>query len=144
MFLFDNTNLRIPFSLLKKNYSKRIRVVLGIDNTKYISIFDEIKLFTMEYKAHTDIRNNVIKDFVQTALNHKYWIYEPAGKRWHTPEEFAALYIGGNLQLKDGWQEKFRIMNPQKGLAAAEIMVQDLNAKRNAFQQKVIDYYQNK
>jgi len=32
-------------------------------------------------------------------------------------------------------------MNPQKGLAAAEILAQQLNAKKLAFQQKVIDYY---
>lgn len=81
-------------------------------------------------------------DFVRTALNHKYWIYQPQGKRWWTPEEFAAAYSTGTSTLPEDWMERYKIMNPQKGIAAANIMVKEVDDRRAAFIQRVLDYYQ--
>ena len=48
-----------------------------------------------------------------------------------------------NLYLKDGWLEKYKIMNPMKGLEAAEVLSQQLNDKKLVFQKRVLEYYLN-
>jgi len=83
----------------------------------------------------------LVKDFIATAKQSKHCIYNPGTKTWFTPEEFGDAVNNQKLKLKDGWTDDYKIMNPQKGLAAAEILAQQLNAKKLAFQQKVIDYY---
>jgi len=98
----------------------------------------------MQGSGYTANENRLVQDFVNTALKNKFWIYKSAGKHWFTPEEFLASYKTGSLNLKEGWHEQYKIMNPQRGIAAAEIMVQELLQKRNAFNQRIIDYYQSK
>jgi len=98
----------------------------------------------MALKGYSEHENKIVQDFVNTALKNKFWIYQSAGKHWYTPEEFLAGYKKGYITLNTDWHEKYKIMNPQRGLAAAEIMVQELHKKRNAFNQKIIDYYQSK
>lgn len=96
----------------------------------------------MNTQAYTANRDALVRDFVNTAKKNKFWIYNPDSKQWYTPEEFEDS-VKRLDHLKDGWLEKYKIMNPQKGLAAAEIQAQQLNKKKLAFQQKVIDYFQN-
>lgn len=87
------------------------------------------------------IQDNVVKDFCQQALNAGYWIY--FNKKWWTPEEFAEQYMANNLQLKDDWMNHYKIMNPRKGLAAADVMVNQILERRNQFENRILDYYVN-
>jgi hypothetical protein len=45
------------------------------------------------------------------------------------------------LHLKGEWQQRFKIMHPRKGLAAATILVNQLIEKRLEFENKILDYY---
>ena len=60
----------------------------------------------------------------------KFWIYNPDGRMWYTPEEFDEGITLRRIDLKDGWLEKYKIMNPVKGLEAAEVLSQQLNDKK--------------
>jgi hypothetical protein len=95
----------------------------------------------MNTDAYKRIADNVVKDFIRTALQSRYWIYDSSLKIWRTPEEFAQQYEDGKLHLKGEWQQRFRIMHPRKGLAAATIMVNQLIEKRLEFENKILDYY---
>jgi hypothetical protein len=85
---------------------------------------------------------DTLKKIISTAKISKCWIFNSATKTWFTPEELSEAVSSKRLELTAGWEQFYKIMNPQKGLAAAEIQLQQLNAKKVAFQQKVIDYYQ--
>lgn len=95
-------------------------------------------------EKYKEIQHNVVRDFVKQAVISNFWIYEEGAKRWRTPEEFSSDYLEERIHLKDDFQRRFRIMNPRMGLAAADIMVQQLIEKRTAFLNKILDYYMNK
>jgi hypothetical protein len=97
----------------------------------------------MDNKGYRANEATLLKDFIATAKRSKYWIYHPGGKKWYTPEEFQEGVEQHKIDLIDGWLEKFKIMNPIKGLEAAEILAQQLNDKKIAFQKRVFDYYLN-
>jgi len=95
----------------------------------------DIKMVGKVYKAN---EARLVQDFVNKALRNWFWIYQSAGKHWYIPEEFLDYYNSGYLSLNGDWHDRYKIMNPQRGLAAAEIMVQELHQKRNAFNQRII------
>jgi hypothetical protein len=95
----------------------------------------------MNTDAYKRIADNIVKDFIRTAIESKYWIYDTDFKIWRTPEEFAEQYEDKKLYLKGEWRERYKIMNPRKGLAAATIMVNELVERRLEFENKVLDYY---
>ncbi|RAJ25011.1 hypothetical protein [Pedobacter cryoconitis] len=89
-------------------------------------------------------RDRVLKHFVNEAIKSGYWIYEPDSKMWYTPEEFLHKYSDRKLNLRDGWLDAFKIMNPLRGLDAADTIVQKINEKKAGFQKKILEYYQSK
>ena len=91
--------------------------------------------------GYTANQATLLKDFIATARKSKFWIYNPDGKKWYTPEEFGEAVAQNTLYLKEGWLEKYKIMNPIKGLEAAEILSQQLNQKKLEFQRRVLEYY---
>jgi len=97
----------------------------------------------MASSAYFANQATLVKDFIATARKSKFWIYNLDGKRWYTPEEFGEAVEQKKLYLKDGWLEKYKIMNPMKGLEAAEILSQQLNQKKLEFQRRILEYYLN-
>ena len=98
----------------------------------------------MEFIGYTEQRDSLVRDFVNNAIQSRYWIYKPAEKRWFTPEEFYEKIQSKKLDLRDGWHDDYKIMNPQRGIDAAEIRCKELTDKRVAFQQKVLEYFLSK
>ncbi len=70
------------------------------------------------------------------------WIYDPAIKRWYTPEEFLRLYAQYYLDHKLFYQVKLK--NPVEGLDAGYKQLEMLQNRLKDFSKRIIDYYQKK
>jgi hypothetical protein len=87
------------------------------------------------------IADNVVKDFVRSAIEAKYWIFDISNKIWFTPDEFADAYLSDQFDLLGEWHKRYKIMHPRRGLAAATILINEMVAKRAELEKKVFDYY---
>lgn len=98
----------------------------------------------MNEKIYYEQKEKHLRSFVNEAIEARYWIYQPHNKMWYTPEEFYTKYSQTNVDLDNGWLEKFKIMNPLLGLKAADTMISQITERKTGFQQKIIEYYQSK
>jgi len=99
---------------------------------------------TMNDDYHRMLREKELKNFVNEALKAGYWIYTPGTKTWDTPEEFMTRYREDRLTLNEGWVVNYKIMNPLKGSAAAAILVQAAIKRKQDFDIKIVEYFQDK
>jgi hypothetical protein len=95
----------------------------------------------MKNNVYDQIADNVVKDFIKSSIEAKYWIFDSSNKIWYTPEEFADAYLTDKIDLLGEWHKRYKIMNPKRGLAAATILVNEMLAKRGELEKRVFDYY---
>jgi len=98
----------------------------------------------MNEKIYQERKEKLLRSFVNEAIHSGYWIYQSYNKMWYTPEEFYNKYSSTNVDLENGWIDKFKIMNPLLGLKAADTMISQITERKIGFQEKIIDYYQSK
>ena len=96
----------------------------------------------MEARGYKEFRNAVLEDFIKEAKKSGYWIFSIESKNWYSPAEFITLIENKTINLRDGWIANYKIMNPIKGLDAADIQITKLIEKRASFLRKMLEFYQ--
>jgi hypothetical protein len=79
------------------------------------------------------------KTIVEEASRSKMWIYEPAYRRWYTPEEFHHIF--SYADASEEFVKTLQLRHPSEGVQAGFQKLLDLHGKLAIFTKKVIDYY---
>ncbi len=86
---------------------------------------------------------DLITVLVKNAITKDLWLFDPASKRWFSPEEFLEMYDRyDNLDVN--WIKSIEIRDPYEGLEAADQQVQSIMGRRSVFEKRIIEYYRSR
>jgi hypothetical protein len=80
-------------------------------------------------------------DIVKEAKSRGLWIYDPAYKKWYTPEEFHHIFGSSYDRDYDHVFKRLQIRHPSEGIQAGFQRLMQINNKLQAFTKLVIEYY---
>jgi hypothetical protein len=82
------------------------------------------------------------RSLVQEARHKQFWLYDPKGKGWYSPEEFENKF-GRVVSGEEKWLATIQVRDPQEGIAAGYQRLHDLEIKLKDFTVKVIQYFRH-